>query len=252
MATRFATRHRLAAALLFAGVALPAAAAPAVTDDKGIAAELAVLLTAARAVVSANENLINDPAIGDKGLSGKVVLGKTLAIYRQKTGAEPPPGSSDSLEGTLLHDQMEAIVAVMDANQATINARGIGFKGFIPAVFGRLVDEAFARRTHGLATIKVTAPIDLVRNRKALPDAWEAAVIDGKFLAADWPKGQPFSAVVDDKGTQVFRMMVPEYYVASCLVCHGEPKGSLDVTGYPREGGRLGQLGSAISITLVR
>ena len=44
--------------------------------------------------------------------------------------------------------------------------------------------------------------------------------------------------------------MVPEYYVGSCLVCHGSPKGEMDVTGYPKEGGKVGDLGAAISITL--
>ena len=33
---------------------------------------------------------------------------------------------------------MAAITEVMDINQPTINAKGIGFKAFIPAVFGRL------------------------------------------------------------------------------------------------------------------
>ncbi len=28
------------------------------------------------------------------------------------------------------------------------------------------------------ASVKVTAPVDLVRNRKALPDAWERQVIE--------------------------------------------------------------------------
>jgi hypothetical protein len=44
--------------------------------------------------------------------------------------------------------------------------------------------------------------------------------------------------------------MVPEYYATSCLACHGDPKGSLDVTGYPREGRHEGDLGGVISITL--
>ena len=41
---------------------------------------------------------------------------------------------------------MDAIVEVTDANQATINAKGVGFKAFIPAVFARLVNEAFESR----------------------------------------------------------------------------------------------------------
>ena len=39
---------------------------------------------------------------------------------------------------------------------------------------------------------------------------------------------------------------------AGCLTCHGEPKGEIDVTGYPKEGGKLGDLGGVISITLFR
>ena len=46
--------------------------------------------------------------------------------------------------------------------------------------------------------------------------------------------------------------MVPEYYAESCLSCHGTPKGEMDKTGYPKEGGKVGDLGAAISITLYR
>ena len=56
----------------------------------------------------------------------------------------------------------------------------------------------------------------------------------------------------DSKGRPAFRMAMPEYYDASCLVCHGGPKGEMDVTGYPKEGGKEGELGGVISITLYR
>jgi hypothetical protein len=49
-----------------------------------------------------------------------------------------------------------------------------------------------------------------------------------------------------------FKGFVPEYYGAGCLKCNGEPKGELDVTVYPKEGGRLDELGEVISITLYR
>jgi hypothetical protein len=45
-------------------------------------------------------------------------------------------------------------------------------------------------------------------------------------------------------------MMIPGYYTQPCLSCHGEPKGQIDITGYPKEGGKLGDLGAAVSITL--
>jgi hypothetical protein len=167
-------------------------------------------------------------------------------------GVEPTATDPQSRRGRLLRAMMESIVEVVDANQETINAKGIGFKGFIPAVFGRLVGEAFARNANGEAEIKVTAPAELVRNRKARPDSWEASIIKAKLLAPDWPRGNPYSAKADAKGRPAYRVMVPEYYAESCLTCHGSPKGEMDITGYPKEGGKTGDLGAVISITLYR
>jgi hypothetical protein len=149
-----------------------------------------------------------------------------------------------------LRAMMAAIVDAVDDNEATINEKGTGFKGFIPAVFARLVDEAFARRAKGEAEVKVTAPPELVRNRKARPDTWEMDIIRTKLLDPGWTKGLSYSATVETNGRPAFRVMVPEYYVESCLACHGSPKGEVDITGYPKEGGKVGDLGAVISITL--
>ena len=92
----------------------------------------------------------------------------------------------------------------------------------------------------------------LIRNRKARPDAWEAEHIEKQLLAPDWPEGQVFATEAQSRGRDAYRMLVPEYYTAGCLTCHGEPKGEIDVTGYPKEGGKLGDLGGVISITLFR
>jgi hypothetical protein len=147
---------------------------------------------------------------------------------------------------------MAAIGEVMDANQSTINAKGIGFKAFIPAVFGRLVGESFARLASGEAELKVTAPPELVRNRKARPDSFEENIIKTKLVEPAWPRGQPYSEMTDAKGRPAYRVMVPEYYAASCLTCHGSPKGEMDITGYPKEGAKQDDLGGVISITLYR
>jgi len=233
-------------------LALSPTARSAAGDDRDIANSLAAMLRAGRAVISNSAARINDPAVGDKGLDGKSVLAQVVALYREATGVDPLSSDPNSREGRLLRDEMDAIVEVMDANAASINAKGIGFKGFIPAVFSRLVSEAFSHRAAGVAEMKVTAPPNLVRNRRAMPDPWEAAAIANHFMAKDWPKGQPFSAVVDQGGRQVFRIAEPEYYVQSCLSCHGAPSGALDMTGYPKEGAELGDLGGVISVKLAR
>lgn len=236
---------------LMAGSA-PVTSATIDDDDKLIAASLAAMLGAARTVVSRNQERINDPAIADKGLTGKVVLDEAVKIYREATNSDPLKVDKSTRHGRLLHIQMDAIVEVVDTNQKTINQPGVGFKAFIPATFGRLVNETFNRSAVNDAEMKGTAPLDLVRNRKARPDEWETEVIRDKLLAPDWPKGQLFAAVAKSKGRDAFRVAVPEYYAASCLSCHGGPKGQIDITGYPKEGAKEGDLGGVMSITLYR
>jgi hypothetical protein len=239
-------------ALLIAGLtaAVAVAASPPAKEDTVIAQSLAEMLRDARTVISNNQDLINNPELGDKHLSGQVVLDQAVKGYAKATGSDPTKIDPNSRQGRLLRAMMASIVAVTDDNQSTINEKGTGFKGFIPAVFARLVSEDFNQMAKGEAEVKVTAPPELVRNRKARPDAWEADIIKTKLLGADWPKGQSYSAIVETNGRPAFRIAVPEYYAASCLVCHGSPKGEMDLTGYPKEGGKTGDLGAVISITL--
>jgi hypothetical protein len=225
-------------------------AAPPPDEDAALAQRLAEMLQDARTVISNNQDLINDPKLGDKHLTGQAVLDQTMKSYTKTTGVDPTKVDPNSRQGRLLRAMMAAIAAATDENQATINEKGTGFKGFIPAVFARLVSESFNQRAKGEAEVKVTAPPELVRNRKARSDAWEADIINTKLLSPEWPKGQSYSAVVDTNGRSAFRVMVPEYYVPSCLVCHGSPKGEMDLTGYPKEGGKTGDLGAVISIAL--
>ncbi len=234
---------------LFSSVA-PLQADP--PDDANIARSLADMLRAARQVISSNQARINDPNLGDKGLTGQAVLQQAVAIFTKTTGTDPASIDPTSRLGRLMHAQMDAIVEVTDANQATINAKGVGFKAFIPAVFARLVNESFEGHAKNEAQVKVTAPEQLVRNRKSRPDQWESQVIRDKLLQGNWPRGQAYAAEVDTKGRPAYRMMMPEYYANSCLSCHGSPKGETDITGYPKEGGKEGDLGAVISVTLFK
>ncbi|HWZ67370.1 MAG TPA: DUF3365 domain-containing protein [Stellaceae bacterium] len=248
---RFCVARCLTASLVVLLVASAALAAdPSAKEDAVIAQSLAQMLREARTVISNNQDLINNPELGDKHLTGQAVLEQAIKGYATAMGRNPASIDPNSRQGRLLHEMMDAIKEATDENQAAINEKGTGFKGFIPAVFARLVSEDFNQMAKGDAEVKVTAPPELVRNRKARPDAWEAEIIKTKLLDPQWPKGQSYSAVVDTNNRPAFRVMVPEYYAASCLACHGPPKGEMDVTGYPKEGGKLGDLGAVISITL--
>lgn len=241
--------HGSALALL-AVIFLHAAPAARAGTREDIALSLADMLRSARAVISANQALINDPNVGDKGLTGDVVLKKTVAKYTATTGRDPATIDPESLHGRLLQTLMASIAEVMNENQGLINERGVAFKAFLPATFARLVNERFRSKAGALAIIKVTGPDELVRNRSARPDRWEREQIETVLLRPDYPKGQHFATTADYRGRSALRVLIPEYYTKSCLACHGEPKGEPDITGYPKEGGKVGDLGSVISVTI--
>ena len=219
--------------------------------DTVIALRLADMLRSARSVISQYQKLINDPEKGDKGLTGERVLTETIAIYQKQTGEDPLATDPNSKEGKLLRAQMEAIKEVVDENQHTINAPGVGFKGFIPAVFARLVNEKFAASVGQEAV----GQGDGARGSHPQPQGPAGRLGDERHhrqvqRKPDWKKGTPFSETTTVDNRAAFRLIVPEYYAQSCLACHGEPKGETDITGYPKEGGKEGDLGAAISITL--
>lgn len=245
-------RAWLGAALAVVLLRGPPGSAADADADRQVAERLATLLQAARTVISEKQELIDRPAGADKGLTGAAVLDLALPIFAATAGFDLRTSDPDTREGRLLRAEMAAIVAVVDANQTTFHLPGVGFKGFIPAVFARLVSEDFARRVDGAASIRVTAPPPLVRNRKSRPDAWETDAIGRRFLAPGWTPHQPFAEHVQTPDGPVFRLAVPEYYDQSCLSCHGGPAGALDVTGHPREGAGLGDLGGVISVILRR
>src|SRR3546814_19361159 len=99
------------------------------------------------------------------------------------------------------------------------------------------LNERFEERMGDEARIKVTAPERLIRNRKARPDAWEAAVLAEKVGKPEWPKGEPFIEITEVDGVRAFRMLVPANYEPSCRVCHGEPACQVRITGSPTDDG---------------
>ena len=85
------------------------------------------------------------------------------------------------------------------------------------------------------------------RNPANAPDPFELQALQS-FAEPGYPHEKIISEVVAK--SNAVRLMFPLYMTRQCLNCHGEPKGSLDRTGYPREGLRLGQNAGAISVIL--
>lgn len=230
--------------------ALGTAVASPDTDsvNEGISKEMTTMFRSARGVISKNQKHINNADIGDKGLSGDAVVAKAKENYKAATGNDFTIGEGN--KGEAQQAMLQAIIDTMNKAQPLINEQGKGFKGFLPAIFARQVATNFTSNMDGKAVIKLTAPKSYVRNRKNRPDDWESSVIEDKFKDAGYEKGKPFQENTTHKGKQAFRYILPEYYNESCLSCHGGTKGDRDITGGKMEGGKLGELGGAISLVL--
>lgn len=219
---------------------------PTYAGDEDTAKELATLFAAGRAVISDNQDKINDANLGDKGLTSEVVIAAAKEKFKEKTGKEVD--ANDPFQKAIL----EAIGDVMKDAQPVINEKGKSFKGFLPAVFAGQVANKASEKLAGKAVIKLTAPKDLVRNRKNRPDEWENKAIEETFKKAGYEKGKPFSESTTIDGKAAFRFIQPEYYKQSCLSCHGGPKGETDISGGKKEGANLDDLGGAVSVTLFK
>lgn len=228
----------MATALLTAGSSW---AAPA--GEEKLARNLAALLIAGRTVVAQNQPLINDARKADKGFTPAVFATAVTAEYKAKAGidlAALDPAKPDDKKLLALFAAEKDMVA---EGQPLINAAGMGFKGFTPAVFGLGAGQRFTAAT-GVG-IKQTS--DKYRNPKNQPDAFEKKVL-AQFGAAGWEKGKGYAEVADVKGKKVVRYVQPLYIASACLNCHGDPKGELDIAGRAKEGYHEGELRGAISV----
>ena len=233
--------------------ALSGAAASVGSDaDKAkLSQEITTLFRSARAVISKNQKHINNPELGDKGLSAEKVTAGTKENYQKATGNAFVMSDVATPIGEAQHAMLAAITDVMATAQPLLNEKGKGFKGFLPAIFARLVPTSFNEKVDGKISLKLTAPKSYVRNRKNRPDKWESGIIENQFKAAGYEKGKAFSENTSHNGKDVYRYILPEYYAQSCLGCHGSPKGERDITGGKKEGGQLGELGGAISLMIL-
>ncbi len=209
---------------------------------------LAKLLQAGRLVIEQNQALIDDLRKGDKGFTPEVFERQLYEAFRQRTGIDliaPAAKASFAvppLARTLLPALIDAGKDVVQDAQIVINQRGIGYKNFIPATFGSQAAARFSKRSH--VQLKQTAIQP--RNSKNEPDEYEASVL---HWLSGRPNGDAYVSELTESG-RTLRVLMPIYYQRECLVCHGEPKGEWDISGYPKEGSKEGDLAGAISVKI--
>jgi len=138
-------------------------------------------------------------------------------------------------------------ITTIQTYEPVLSLPAMRYKGLIPATFGTETASRFQH--YSKIILKQTAPAHLVRNPNNKPDDYEVAAFGRLAIPSSQPeKTRIISELVD--GGKSARVILPLYYGKSCLTCHGEPKGEQDISGYPREGGKEGELGGAISVKI--
>jgi len=224
----------------------PGASLQSVFETEQTARLLAILLDSGRYVINENQELFDDPSKEHKGFSPDVFEHQLTEVFRSRSGidlqdlsvARLPNGGKE-----LLHSLLIVSKRVVAEAQAEINRKDVDFKGFIPAVFGARVAARFTDLTGVRLKQTALAP----RNPSNAPDQFEKMVLQ-QFADPSYPREKVISET--STKSRSLRLMFPLYTTRQCLNCHGEPKGELDKTGYPREGLRLGQNGGAISVVI--
>lgn len=195
--------------------------------------------------IDRNQSLIDDPHRGAKGFTAEVFEQQLKTEFRARSGIDLNEVSTTHLppgpQGLLLA-LVRASRAVVNDAQFVINQRGIGYKNFVPATFGSQAARRFS--TGSPVRLKQTALSP--RNPKNEPDPYEEAVL-WHFAAAPGSR-EPSSEMAH--GGRTLRLLVPIYYEADCMGCHGEPKGVEDIAGYPKEGRHTRELAGTISVTI--
>lgn len=211
--------------------------------EREVAETIAKIITGARVIISENQFLFNDPNMGDKGFSVPVFEQKASAKIKDMFGINVYDKSL-SLEAKAM---WEAAKQAVKEAQPIINKKGIGYKGFIPAVFAKIAAAKFMAKAPGAyAKLTTVTPLKNPLNR---PDDWESK-IGSMFKQSSYEKGKPYSEIATMKGKKYLRLMQPEYYSGACLNCHGTPKGESHIGGGKKEGLKDGEGGAGFSIAL--
>jgi hypothetical protein len=228
-------------AMILLAWSMPARAA---NEAEVVGEHLIELVKIGRVVVSEHQDTINDAAKAEKGFTSDFVADQVMERFRKKTKIDlhiPNVVPQANFYLALVDAERE----VVDEAQPVINRQGVGFKGFFHAVFARRVGEHFYKKTG--VRMKLTGTD--YRSQNSKPDEFEQEVLR-MFSDPRHPKNQVYARNTVIDGKPVLRMMDPEYAAASCLSCHGAPKGERDITGMKKEGWKEGGFAGAISLVL--
>ena len=207
---------------------------------------LAILLDSGRNVINEHIILFDEQEKMEKDFTVEVFERQLLDVFHSRSGTDLRDLEAARIPARakkLLKELVLISKQVVAEAQPEIHRRGGGSKEFIPAIFGARTAARFTERTHVRLKQTALAP----RNPLNAPDTVERTALEA-FADPSYPLEKVISEVTAK--SKSLRLMFPLYTTRRCLDCHGEPKGELDRSGYPREGLKLGQNAGAISVVI--
>ncbi|OUS06646.1 hypothetical protein A9Q81_01815 [Gammaproteobacteria bacterium 42_54_T18] len=206
-------------------------------SGRDVATDLTTLLRSARAI-TVNSVTINDPS----------AFNLSDFVTKTKSNYEKSAGKKFDESNVLLTQLMDSMTYVIkNAKEGRYEGKwstGAYANKFLPARFARLSGLRFEELTGGKAIIRLTTSAQLLVNTENKADSWEEDVIEQKFRNPSWPKNK----IHDNYTNDGYRLMLPEYYKAGCMRCHGGGQGKA-IHAEPVEG-HLGEFGGAISVLI--
>ena len=142
--------------------------------------------------------------------------------------------------------EMDAVWQFMDNSQSIINnssSGGYEFKGLHCSVVGKSVGRLFSAGSDYHIRYTNFDP----RSEQDIPDEFETKALEA--FNADRSVTEYYGVAPFD-GEDRFRYLQALEVDDSCLECHGEPFGELDITDHAKEGWTLESVGGAISIVI--
>lgn len=142
--------------------------------------------------------------------------------------------------------EMDAVWQFMDNSQSVINNSSDGtyeFKGLHCSVVGKSVGRLFSAGSDYAIRYTNFDP----RSEQDIPDEFEMQALDAFY---DDRSVTEYYGVASYQGEERFRYLQALEVDDSCLECHGEPVGELDITEHAKEGWTLESVGGAISIVI--
>jgi len=219
------------------------------SEPEQVARLLALLFDSGRTVLARHQPLINDPAIADKNFTAATFEAEVIEEFKRRAGGIDLTGQDagrvPDRSRELLLGLLGAGKEVIAEKQPTINRKFLGYKNVTPATWGTWTSRKFSRRNQVL--LKQTA-LDF-RNPNNAPDPFEAEILT-RLAGPGAPARDATPITVITDGGKRLRLILPLYHTPECLVCHGAPKGQVDISGYMKEGHVEGESAGAISVAI--